>query len=233
MDVSAEIGSPETVSVEIPCPCRLVSAAVAWSGRGIPVFSGPGVTSWGSPRRGSNGVVGSTIEDCGGVPGENGVTARSSIERLSTSSATGGAGDPGRGVEAGDSGCCFAVLIGDGEPRAEAPGVVALEASPIAKVVAARNLSSRVDFDNLLSRGGLMVELLDTGAGLPERWVTRDLRRLDSADSANWPEDNGDVGRKPCESGELGGEPVSRWSSSDELSRRTGGGAKLSTAWRN
>lgn len=55
-------------------------------------------------------------------------------------------GELGRGVEEGESGWSAAATIGEGEALVDTSGDVALDASPMANV-AARNLSSKVDFD--------------------------------------------------------------------------------------
>jgi hypothetical protein len=125
------------------------------------------------------------------------------VDGMSTSSAGEQDGDSGKGVDDGDSGCCSVELIGDGDALAEASGVVALEASPIAKV--ARSLSSRFVLGSLVSlSGGMSFALLSIGPGLPDRLVAKDFRRLDKADSANWPEDRGEDWRNACKSEDLG-----------------------------
>jgi len=126
-------------------------------------------------------------------------------------------GESGSGVEAGESGCRSIIVCGvdDGEALAEGCAVEGPEASPMAKV-ALRNLSSKLPFGVLLSDkdDGLPVR----PAGLPDRWEARDLRKEDSADSANCPEDNGAAERVGCESRERGRDALSRWSSVDEMS---------------
>jgi hypothetical protein len=71
--------------------------------------------------------------------------------------------------------------MGEGEALADTSGDVALEASPMANV-AARSLSSKVDFDLF---GGLTLAFFEPVIGLPARWVASDFRRLRRADSAS------------------------------------------------
>ena len=54
----------------------------------------------------------------------------------------------------------------------------------LAEAAAARSRSSNRDLAGFVAGGGLGV-----WTGLGERWEVRDLRRLESADSANWLED--------------------------------------------
>jgi hypothetical protein len=121
--------------------------------------------------------------------------------------------DSGSGVDEGDKGCCmvnssFGAVSGaseglstgggTGETLDDAAGVVSPEVSPMVNV-AALSRSSRVILC-ARGRGGLFWLWL----GLAGRWLARDLRRLDNADSANWPVDEwpseerflaGDAGR--------------------------------------
>jgi hypothetical protein len=106
-------------------------------------------------------------------------------------------GDSGNGVEHGERGRWLDKFGGEGDTLADAPVEEGFEASPTANV-AARSLSSRVNFGNLWS----LTPAFFGDPGLPGRCEARDLRRLSRADSANWPEDSGGDGRN-CESMEL------------------------------
>ncbi len=82
-------------------------------------------------------------------------------------------------------------VMGDGEALVETSGVLVFDASPMANL--ARSLSSRFDFGSLISGSGRLV-LAVTVFGVD---VLNDLRKLERADSANWVEDKGEIGRAP------------------------------------
>lgn len=95
-------------------------------------------------------------------------------------------GDCGKGTDNGETASrTKAGVPGEDVEEDGASGVVVAEASPIANV--ARSRSSRVNLG--ICRSSLSVGVGDfsrLGEGLPARWVTNDLLRLDKADSASW-----------------------------------------------
>ena len=85
--------------------------------------------------------------------------------------------DSGKGVDVGESGWSFTPVFdklvdGDGDTRGDESWLV--------PATAPRKRSSRVNF---------LVAVVDLGAGLPDRWEAKDLRRVDNPFSANCPED--------------------------------------------
>lgn len=77
------------------------------------------------------------------------------------------AGEPGRGTDVGESGCCVTGTAFDTEEALEEiAGVVVLDASPT--VNDARNRSSRVNFRSPGSSALLLFEI-DDGPGLEDR----------------------------------------------------------------
>lgn len=98
-------------------------------------------------------------------------------------------GEPGRGMDVGESGCCMTgIALVAGEALEEIAGAVILDASPPTND--ARNRSSRVD---LRSPGSTILLLFEmAGAGLEDRdrelagrCAANDLRRLLRAASAS------------------------------------------------
>lgn len=113
------------------------------------------ISSWGSKNAdtsgmGSGGDLGNEVCN-GSATGAGGPMSRMTGSTIARSLGE-VMGDSGKGVEDGERGWLTVEVIRGGEGLAEVLGDVEPEASPIAKV-AARSLSSRVDFA-LPSRGG-------------------------------------------------------------------------------
>ena len=139
-------------------------------------------------------------------------------------------GESGNGVCVGERGVVS--VTGNGVGAFVDIGVLSsvdgFDTSPIPKDKEARNLSSNRDRGLLEScTPPPAVPLVLARAGLDGRWACKDLRILERAESASWPED----GRPP--SPEFVRDMIFEVSLSWEEERRIGCAARCSTAFRN
>lgn len=175
-------------------------------------------------------VPSETAFDCSDVCGIAASSFASDVRGESWTLAEGGVvGESGSGVDEGESGVSFCVIVageeglGDGMEVGEASAADRLARSRSSKFIFCRGFSEET------TEGDDALFVM----GPPVRCDAKDLRKFESADSANWLDDIGEAGPRDV-SRERDRDGIELlWSSGEVSVELRGWAARLSTAWRN